>query len=207
MKKSVKALLLVLCAVVLVVATVFTTIAYMASQTATITNTFSVGNVKITMDESVYADGVLTSERAPDGNNYKMIPGNKYVKDPIIHVDGTSEDAYIFVKVVKTNTAGVLEGLEMADGWVALTGAGNENIYYNTTAYSTVNKDKKDFAVFAPLADATADGETVKVATTVKNDATAAQVEVTGYAIQATGFDSAQAAWDAAIAAGDIKLS
>lgn len=204
MKKSVKALLLVMCAIVLVVATVFTTLAYMTSKTDTITNTFSVGNVKITMDETVYVDGNPTSDRNANGNSYKMIPGNKYIKDPIIHVDAESEDAYIFVKVVKTNTDGVLEGLDMADGWTALSGEGNEGIYFNTTKY-LAETGNPNYNVFAVLDGS--ERETVQVATAVKNGATEAKVEVTAFAVQAAGFLTAQEAWDAAVEAGDIVLA
>ena len=52
MKTKRKALLLSLCAVLLVVASVMGTMAYLTSTSATVTNTFTVGNVGITLDEA-----------------------------------------------------------------------------------------------------------------------------------------------------------
>ena len=56
MKARSKALLLTLCAVLLVAASVLGTAAYLTS-TESVTNTFSVGQVKITMDEANKTEG------------------------------------------------------------------------------------------------------------------------------------------------------
>ena len=101
MKKSVKALLLVMCAIVLVCATVFTTLAFLQDSTRTITNTFTVGKVVITLDEAKvdeYGVPVSPAERVKT-NEYKLIPGKTYTKDPIIHVDDESEKCWLFVKI------------------------------------------------------------------------------------------------------------
>lgn len=59
MKTKSKALLLTLCAVLLVAASVMGTMAYLTS-TDKVENTFTVGNVKITLDEAkVNTDGTL----------------------------------------------------------------------------------------------------------------------------------------------------
>ena len=52
MKKAKKILALVLCVLLLIGATIAGTVAYMTSKDHTVTNTFSVGNVTITMDEA-----------------------------------------------------------------------------------------------------------------------------------------------------------
>ena len=52
MKTKTKALALALCAVLLVVSTVFVTMAYLTSKTDVVTNTFTVGKVTITLDEA-----------------------------------------------------------------------------------------------------------------------------------------------------------
>lgn len=89
------------------------TLAYLTS-TATVTNTFTVGQVKITLDEAkVGSDGkALTGNDAARvaENSYKLFPGHTYDKDPTIHVDATSEDCYIRAKVTLTN----------ADKWIAI---------------------------------------------------------------------------------------
>ena len=112
--KKFKALLVVACALLLVAASVFGTMAYLTS-TETVTNTFTVGKVKITLDEAqVNADGkpikkdgtivtnVAEAERVK-GNSYKLLPGHTYTKDPTIHVDAASEDCFIRAKVTLTN--------------------------------------------------------------------------------------------------------
>lgn len=85
------------------------TIAYLTSTPAPVTNTFTVGNVDITLDEtpvdeygSAIPDATPTTE-----NDYTLIPGHTYVKNPTVHVAAGSESCYLFVKVVNG-----LQGLE-----------------------------------------------------------------------------------------------
>ena len=62
MKIRTKALLLVMCAVLLVVTTVMATLAFLTSTTKVVKNTFTVGNVVITLDEApVDANGKKTT--------------------------------------------------------------------------------------------------------------------------------------------------
>ena len=77
MKTRSKALLLTLCAVVLVVATVFGTMAYLTS-TDEVVNTFTVGDVKIKLDEAkADTDGSLVEGAERDkANSYKLLPGH-----------------------------------------------------------------------------------------------------------------------------------
>ena len=99
MKTKTKALALALCAVLLVVSTVFVTMAYLTSKTDVVTNTFTVGKVTITLDEAkVTADGekVQGADRVKE-NKYHLIPGHFYVKDPTIHVANGSEECWLFV--------------------------------------------------------------------------------------------------------------
>ena len=97
MKKT-KAILMALCAVLLVAASVMGTLAYLTS-TDEVVNTFTVGNVVITMDETDFDNSTPTAER-DKANVYHLLPGHEYVKDPIVHVDADSEDCYLFVEVV-----------------------------------------------------------------------------------------------------------
>lgn len=105
-KKLLKATVLTLCAVALVVGSVLATIAYLTASTA-VSNTFTVGNIKIAMYESkVDADGKKVADtdlhgamKDSDGNNYHLLPGKTYDKDPTIYIDATSDKSYVFVKV------------------------------------------------------------------------------------------------------------
>ena len=190
MKKSVKILLLSLCAVLLIAATVAGTLAYLTSR-AEVVNTFTVGNVTITMDEAkVDADGKATAADRVTENVYHLIPGKTYDKDPTVHVAAGSEDAWLFVKV--ENGLADLEGdptiaAQMtANGWTVIDA---ENNVYAYKEKVTAGQDIKTFETFtlsnfADFEDIVATGET---------DATA--IAVTAYAIQAEGFDTADAAW------------
>ena len=96
-----KVLLAVCCAALLVCVTIGATVAYLTSQD-TVTNTFTVGKVQITLDEAkANADGSLVpnAERVK-ANSYKLLPGHTYTKDPTVHVAAGSEDCWLFVKVV-----------------------------------------------------------------------------------------------------------
>ena len=99
MKKAKKIVALVLCAALLMAGTVAATLAYLKS-TDTVVNTFTIGSVTITLDETdVDAYGVKDGETRVKANTYKLIPGHTYVKDPTIHVKGGSEACYLFVEV------------------------------------------------------------------------------------------------------------
>ena len=114
MKTKSKALLLTLCAVLLVTASVLGTMAFLTS-TASVENTFTVGSVKITLDEAkvngegkpINANGQVVTDLAAaervKANSYKLMPGHTYTKDPTIHVDAASEDCFIRAKVTLTN--------------------------------------------------------------------------------------------------------
>ena len=128
MKTAKKAMLMTLCAIILVVATVFGPMAYLTStdevvkalllalcavslvtasvlgtmayltSTDKVENTFTVGSVAITMDEKDVDDSTPNADRDTK-NSYKLLPGQTYTKDPTIHVGANSEDCFLFVKV------------------------------------------------------------------------------------------------------------
>lgn len=134
MNKRVKTLILVVCALVLVVSGVFATLAYLNDTTDEVVNAISVGDVEISMDEyrvsynEYYEETVHINEDRVKLNNYNLIPGVTYTKDPTIHVDKTSEPAYVFVKlyngIERAETAvegkGTIAQQMAALGWVEL---------------------------------------------------------------------------------------
>lgn len=110
MKTRSKALLLSLCAVALVVATVFGTMAYLTS-TDEVVNTFTVGNVKIKLDEAkVNTDGTpVEGVDRVKTNEYHLLPGHTYTKDPTVTVLKGSEESYVRLKITLSNAADVME--------------------------------------------------------------------------------------------------
>ncbi len=108
MKTKSKALLMTLCAVLLVAASVLGTMAYLTS-TDEVENTFTVGNVKITLDEAkVNADGTVNGTDRVKGNEYKLMPGHTYVKDPTVTVKAPSVDSYVRMKVTFNNADAII---------------------------------------------------------------------------------------------------
>lgn len=188
MKKSIA---LVMMAVLLVAASVMGTLAYLTS-TDTVKNTFTVGKVAITLDEAdvdVYGAPIKNAARVR-ANEYKLIPGHEYTKDPTVHFAAGSEASWLFVKV-ENGIAAIEADTKIADQiignrWTALTGVtGVDGVYYKQVDANT-SAAAKDYLVF----------ETFKLTddANVANYATA-NVTVTAYAIQADGFTSAAAAW------------
>ena len=109
MKTKSKALLLTLCAVLLVAASVLGTMAYLTS-TDTVTNTFTVGKVEIKLDEAkVNADGIpVEGADRVTANSYKLMPGNTYTKDPTVTVKAGSEESYVRMKVTFNNATKII---------------------------------------------------------------------------------------------------
>lgn len=104
-KTKTKALLMSLCAVLLVAASVLGTMAYL-TDSKDVKNTFTVGNVAIKLDEAkVDENGTQVVDK--DGNpvarvtenEYKLLPGHTYVKDPTVTVLKPSVASYVRMKV------------------------------------------------------------------------------------------------------------
>lgn len=188
-KKFLITLSVVVCAILLVVGSIAGTVAYLTS-TKTVTNTFTVGDVAITMTETD-VDG-STSGQAGTGrdiaNEYKLIPGKTYTKDPVIYVDADSESCYLFVKITNgmaaietTVEADTVIGQMKAKGWVAFNAAAG--IYYKTTAVNA----GAEVSVF----DTVTVSDTVDNATLTTYDGS--ELIVVAYAIQAEGLTADQA--------------
>lgn len=110
MKTRRNALLLSFCAVLLVVASVFGTVAYMTSKDQ-VKNTFTVGKVAINLDEAkVTEDGkpVEGANRVKE-NSYKLVPGLTYTKDPMVTVLDGSEASYVRMKVTFNNARTIID--------------------------------------------------------------------------------------------------
>lgn len=205
MQKTKKALVLVLALVLVCGISVMGTMAYLTSTTDTVTNTFTVGNVEITLDESKVGDDgkILTGDDAERvfSNKYHLVPGGEYDKDPTVHVIGGSDECYVFVKV-----ANELESLTVVDGdrissqlynngW-SIIGSGmwiytgiDENGNHGTIGKAvTVGDDDMDLPLFTkikiPNTAVGADLEKFNGAT----------IDITACAIQAGGFADGAAA-------------
>lgn len=191
MKTKKKALVMALCAVLLVAVSVAATIAFLTSQDS-VKNTFSVGKVEITLDEAdvdEYGTPIAGEERVKQ-NMYKLIPSHEYTKDPVVHFAAGSEASWLFVKVendlaaIEADTT--IEDQILANGWTKLIIAGAD-VYYKAV-FANEGTQAVDYAVFEKF--------------TVAEDADvslyeAGDITITAYAIQADGLATADAAWTA----------
>ena len=207
MKTKRKALLLTLCAVLLVAASVFGTIAYL-TDTEAVKNTFTVGQISMSMDEAkVNPDGtVVTGADRVQANEYHLLPGQTYSKDPIIHVDANSEDAYIFIVVDNNGVEAIEETADsytsvsaqiLANGWTWWKNNGNVHYFYQEYTKGASATDLKVFEEFKVGDSVTNEQLKAFYDEAAANNDAAKAVIVTAYAVQKAGFDSYEAAWDA----------
>lgn len=120
MKKRTLALLMV--AIMLFGVAVGGTVAWLTTESSTVTNTFTVGDINIVLNEAdvnitdddgnvTYEEFVRNNEAVGkledadrvQANEYELIPGADYFKDPKVTVLIGSEPCYVYVKVTETN--------------------------------------------------------------------------------------------------------
>ena len=212
MKRTKKILVTLLCAVLLVTGTVAVTVAYL-TDSASVQNTFTFGQVGISLDEAkVNTDGTVISGEGAGrgvGNVYHLIPGHEYTKDPIVHVDEGSEDCWLFVKLKNDLkpiiAATTIEAQMQANGWTCIDATNN------IWAYKEIVSASANVSVFGKF-KLTNDADVSQYATTTDGEGKVTggkTIDVTAYAVQADGFnvdeksaeENAVAAWTAAFGA------
>ena len=208
---------LLLCVTLVALAAIGATFAYL-TDTKTVNNTFTMGNVAIKLDETNVNDP--TGDRVTS-NAYSVYPGAVVTKDPIVHNTGKNA-AYIRATVNVSNWMNLCaayypdfkytfgqEGYkaalnllvgELGEGWsvVGVT-AGDTFTIGQFDAKFILKYDGK----LAAGADTTAMFQTVTIPAGIDNANTESfsGVKVVAQAIQADGFDT----WEAAFAAYDAK--
>ena len=127
MKKFIKKPVAIILAVVLLVgAVVGGTLAWLTDKTDSVVNTFTTGNINITLAETT-------------GTTYQMVPGWKITKNPVATVKANSEDCYLFVKLDKSDKYGDYMTYEMAEGWSTL-GDSYPGVFYREVAKTTADQ-------------------------------------------------------------------
>ena len=155
------------------------TVAWLTDKTTAVTNTFTYGDINITLAETT-------------GTDYKIIPGKDINKDPKVTVKANSEACWLFVKVEEKGTFVANKvTYSIADGWTKGDGTNiPENVYYREVDAVTADTD---FAVL--------EGNKVTVSDTltkedIKNITTNPTLTFTAYAVQKDGIDTVEAAWE-----------
>jgi predicted ribosomally synthesized peptide with SipW-like signal peptide len=209
MKSYAKVLVVVLCAILLVVGSVMGTLAYLTDRQEVV-NTFTVGDVDIKVDETpVTPDGEpIPGEDRVEENEYHLIPGQSYTKDPTMTVLKGSEESYVRM-MVTINCISELRAIfgedflphEFIEGkdsniWVyeSTVENGDNTVTYEFRYKNTVDPNGTD-VVLEPLFTAFSIPGTLDSADL--QSILGLNITVTGHAIQAAGFDTEDAAWAA----------
>ena len=163
------------------------TVAWLVAKTDPVVNTFTYGDINITLTETT-------------GEDYKIIPGVDIGGDPKVTVKAGSEACWLFVKVEEKDWPAFKEAdgttkkvsYAMANGWAALDGVAG--VYYREVDAVTADTS---FGILA--------GDIVTVSEnltkTEVNSITAGTqptLTFTAYAVQKDGMADAAAAWAAA---------
>lgn len=167
------------------------TLAWLIDQTPEVVNTFTYGDINITLTET---DSQLDQDGDATTNEYRMVPGASIDKDPQITVAADSEDCWLFVELKESNQFDTFLTYETAEGWTAL--AGQAGVYYRQVDRANVAQ------VFPVLKD-----DRISVLTSVTKDMlnqldannAYPQLTITAYAIQRdetiSGIDDVNTAW------------
>ena len=188
MKARSKALLLALCAVLLVAVSVLGTMAYLTSKTQVITNTFTVGDINIALTET-----------KPESKQAKIIPGVDIEKDPKVTVKKDSEACWLFVEVKEEGTFVAHKvTYSVADGWTK--GDGTKipaNVYYRSVGAVTADTG---FYVLAGNTDhpngvVIVSDELTKDEVDTITEGNQPKLTFTAYAVQKECIDTVADAW------------
>lgn len=176
------------------------TFAWLSVKTSEVKNTFTVGNINISLWENKIADGgkeFASPEATVTANDgYVMVPGATLVKNPTVTVEANSEDCWVFIKVKKSSNFDTFMSYLVNSAWTQLDTAEDDGyeVYYLEHTSQTTDKDYSFIA-----------GEKVTINGTVTKDqldaiqaspSTQPTLNFTAYAIQKDSFSTATAAWD-----------
>lgn len=207
------------------------TLAYLTS-TDKVENTFTVGNVSITLDEAkVNADGAKlyvpagetetddfqnytttaegnTPAKRVKANDYHLLPGHTYVKDPTVTVRAGSEPSYVKMTVTFSkaneldaifapNGANLTSIFNGYDGANWIDKGNTKDATANTRTYEFWYKNIVSASDVDVALDALFDSITVPSSITKEQLATIEDMTITvnAYAIQADGMEDATDAW------------
>lgn len=122
------------------------TIAWLTDTTPEVKNTFTVGDIGITLTETWNTDA--NNDGTNDSWSAQLIPGFTYKKDPVVAVSADSVDCYLFVKFEENNVwtgskklVSYMSNLSVSNGWTQGDGTAiPTNVWYRTVAHSDTTR-------------------------------------------------------------------
>ena len=182
---STKALVALLAFVLVIGCSLGGTLAWLTDKTGAVTNTFTVGDINITLTET---------ER-----EYKILPGVDIPKDPKVTVEANSEACWLFVKVDEVNWPNFMDGenrkvnYRIADGWALLDEKNHPGVYYREVDAATAEKGET-YGVLLNNEVTVSDTLTKSEIAEVKKQGQPL-LTFTAYAVQKEGVNTAAEAW------------
>ena len=154
------------------------TVAWLVSSTNAVVNTFTYGDINITLGETT-------------GATYKIIPGVNIDKDPRVTVKKDSEACWLFVKVEEEGTFVANKvTYSIADGWTKGDGTNiPANVYYRAVDAVTSDTD------FAVLKDNKIYVSEELSKSDIQSITAQPKLTFTAYAVQKDGIADADTAW------------
>ena len=224
-KRKLRVLTLILASVLIVGGVVSGTVAWLIADTEPVVNTFSYGDIDLKLDETETDEKGNPVDKNNDGdpkttegNEYEMIPGKEYLKDPTVTVLAGNEACWLFVKldeidgsitnadgsVTSTGAFGDYLTYTIGDGWTQLyqDGAfGKDDQKVEGVYYRFVGEDTDDTeAAYSVLMDnkISVKGEVTKDMLNIldnngqvdKTNVTYPSLSITAYAVQYSGFEA-----------------
>jgi len=180
-----------------------------------VTNVFTVGNVDIRLDEAaVDSEGtpIADADRVTE-NQYHLLPGMTYTKDPTLTVVSGSEESYVRMLLTVHNASGVqalIDAHALGD-FSAFLGGWDQAVWQyqaftENTAANTITFEFR-YHTTAPAVSADTALEPLFTTLIVPGALTGQELEalydggfqmvVEGHAIQAAAMEDADAAWAA----------
>lgn len=209
MKKSVsmKTLVLLLAVMLLIGGTVGGTLAYLATKSDEVKNTFTPSDITIELTET-----------NPTDKTAKMVPGSTIAKDPKVTVKQGSEPCYLFVKIdaangvvakqtdeTKYNKNTDFVTYEVATGWTKLDTSDGTVVYYREVTNSTTDTttaltaDSEAFSILKDNKVTVLSSVTKDMMKTITDDTTKQPtLSFTAYAVQKANITDAATAWEQA---------
>lgn len=172
---STKTLVALLSLVLLLGCSLGGTLAWLSDSTGPVTNTFTVGDIDITLVETT--------------TDYKIVPGVDIAKDPKVTVEANSEACWLFVKIEESANWPDKLIYAVATGWETLEGV--PGVYYREVNAETA-KAGHEYPVLegnkVTVSDTLTKGELQQLTPNPT-------LTFTAYAVQQEGVADAAAAW------------
>ncbi|WP_286733303.1 TasA family protein [Intestinimonas sp. UBA1698] len=174
------------------------TLAWLTAKTEEVKNTFTVGNINIT----------LTEEAGGNTKEFKMVPGQTIAKDPKVTVKAGSEACWLFVKIAESDNLDDFISYKVKlgeDSWKELTGVtGVTGVYYREVAasdtdqsFDVIGYESGDPATFTANKVLVKDSVTKAMMDEITaQTASAPTLTFTAYAVQKDGVGTAAEAWN-----------